>query len=81
MKINEILEDPNGKLSSLRVAILFWIATICFNSVYLTIVTEKLTGADSSMVTGLGILLGGKAVQSYAENKSTETLEKPKTTN
>lgn len=76
MKITEFLEDQGGKLSAMRIAILVWIVTICFNSIYLTIVTQKFGTPDASMVTGLGMLLGGKVVQNYTENKSVETLEK-----
>jgi len=72
MKIFEFLEDTNGKISAIRVALLVWLVTICFNSVYLTVMTQKLVGADPSMITGLGILLGGKVIQGYTDSKQAE---------
>lgn len=79
MKILEFLEDPMGKLSGLRIAILVWIISICFNSIYLSIINKQLVGADPSMVTGLGILIGSKVAQNFTENKAVEILEKSKT--
>jgi hypothetical protein len=76
VKIFEFLEDPRGKLSGLRIAILVWIVTICFNITYLSILNEKFVGPDASMITGLGMLLGGKVVQNFSEQKN---LEKPPT--
>jgi hypothetical protein len=72
MKFFEFLEDPNGKLSGLRIAILVWIITICFNVTYLSIVSQKFVGPEASMITGLGMLMGGKVVQNFSESKSLE---------
>jgi hypothetical protein len=76
MKFFEFLEDPNGKLSGLRIAILVWIVTICFNSIYLSIVKQVFVGPDTSMITGLGMLLGSKVAQNFTENKASEILVK-----
>jgi hypothetical protein len=72
--LSEFLEDNNGGLSSTRLALLIWVFGILIVWSYSCFSANpvKLAAIDPTVLTLLGILMGGKVVQKFGEKTDSE---------
>lgn len=70
-KLQEFLEDKGGdhKLSATRLAMLLWALSVLAVWMYASVQAKALASIPQSVVTILGIVLGGKAIQRFGENQ------------
>jgi hypothetical protein len=65
-----ILREPKtNKLSSSRILLLSWGIVVLIIWSVISLINHELAPLDESVVTVIGILVGGKAVQRFGENQ------------
>ena len=67
MKLSSFLEDNSGGFSATRLAFLLWAVGVLAVWIYSSIENNNLAKIDNTVVTVLGILMTGKAVQRFGE--------------
>lgn len=67
MKIEEFLQEENGGFSSTRLALLLWTVGVLVIWIVNSARSGTLQPIDSSVITIMGILMGGKVVQKFGE--------------
>ncbi len=68
MRLLQFLEDKKtGTFSATRLALLLWVVGVFVVWAYASISTMELQAVPDSVVTILGLLVGGKVVQRYGE--------------
>ena len=68
MRLQQFLEDKKtGQFSATRLAILLWVVGVFVVGAYASVSTTQLQAVPDSVVTILGLLVGGKVVQRYGE--------------
>ncbi|MHA6881538.1 hypothetical protein [Ralstonia pseudosolanacearum] len=69
MRISEFFKDGSGAYSATRLGFVFWVFGVLIVWIYLSITNPcEPQKIDSTVVTLLGILMGGKVVQSFSPN-------------
>jgi hypothetical protein len=63
----EFLQEDNGGLSSTRLAFLLWVVGVLVVWIVGSLKAGELQSIDNSIITILGILMGGKVVQKFGE--------------
>lgn len=67
MKIEEFLQEENGGFSSTRLAFLLWAVGVLIIWIINSAKSGILQPIDGSVITIMGILMGGKVVQKFGE--------------
>lgn len=67
MKILEFLQDDNGGFSATRLAFLLWVLGLLTIWLIASAKAGSLQAIPESVITLLGILMGGKVVQKFGE--------------
>lgn len=68
MRLQQFLEDKKtGQFSATRLALLLWVTGVFVVWAYASVSAMELEAVPDSVVTILGLLLGGKVVQRYGE--------------
>ena len=70
MKILEFLQDGNDKFSSTRLALLLWVIGLLVIWTMSSIHSEAFLEIPTSTITLVGILVSGKVVQKFGEEKT-----------
>jgi hypothetical protein len=65
--VASVLEDNAGGLSSMRAAMLAWLAALGATWVFVAIATRSLPDIPAGVLTFTGMLVGGKVVQRFGE--------------
>lgn len=68
-KLPEFFEDDAGAFSATRLAFLLWIFIVAGMWIYACVEARKMVPIESSVVYLVGVLMTGKVVQSFSENK------------
>lgn len=71
-KFGEMFEEKCGKVSAMRVAMFVYLVPLVFSWTFVSISENELQSLDNSLITGLGLLIGGKSIQHFSENKTIE---------
>ena len=72
------LQDDNGKFSAARLAMLLWTIGVLGTWIYDSITKARtLQDIPQGVVVVIGILVTGKVVQKYGENKPDATCQDP----
>lgn len=66
-KINELVSDNSGGVSSIRVIMLLWTAAILFVWVYSSFIKSEIQALPNEMVTLYLGVIGLKTVQRFGE--------------
>jgi hypothetical protein len=74
-----ITRDRNGKQSSTRITMLVWSGVVLLAWLWASYTSNELKEIPQSVVYILGILVAGKGVQSFSENKSDNQASTPPT--
>lgn len=72
--ISTFLEDNNGGFSATRLAFLLWVVGLLVIWLLAFFKTGAMPEIPTSVLTLLGILMGGKVVQRFGENASPAPL-------
>ena len=64
----QMFNDPNGKTSSIRILTFMVVFIIMIVWAYISMKSETMISIDPGLIGVIGTLIGGKAVQSFAEN-------------
>lgn len=74
MKLSEFVEDPEGKSSSIRLVFLVWAiwVLVVWAVASLSARPVKLAPIDPTVLTLIGILMTGKAVQGFQESAASK---------
>lgn len=75
MKIEEFLQQEDGGFSSTRLAFLIWAVGVLVIWIISSLKNSALQPIDSTVITILGILMGGKVVQKFGEKPDKSTKE------
>jgi preprotein translocase subunit SecD len=67
MNFAALIEDNSGGLSSIRAAMLAWLAALGATWVFVAIATRSLPDIPAGVLTFTGMLVGGKVVQRFGE--------------
>lgn len=67
MKIEEFLQKENGGFSSTRLAFLLWAVGVIIIWIVNSAKSGILQPVDGSVITIMGIVMGGKVVQKFGE--------------
>ncbi len=77
--LSQFVSEKNGKLSGMRLALFIYLVPVIAAWAFISFSKKELQPLDSSLITGLGLLIGGKTVSRYAENPAkTPVIESPK---
>ncbi len=71
-KIKETFQDKCGKTSAIRVALFVYLVPLIFTWTFISISVGQIQPLDNTLVTGLGLLVGGKSIQHFSEQKAIE---------
>jgi hypothetical protein len=77
--LKTLIADNNGDPSTMRVVVLILVMAIVVPKVYVAIATKNPVVFDTTDLEMIGLVLGAKAAQSFAENKNPATPETPTT--
>jgi hypothetical protein len=80
MNMQWFLREENGKLSATRLAFLLWAVGVLVMWIIACVNKGELQAIDNSVVTVLGLLMGGKAVQRFGETTTRTLPATPPTT-
>lgn len=68
-KFSEFFQDPNGSLSSTRLAFLLWSIGVLAAWLYVSIKVAALQPLDESIIMIMGVFMTGKVAQRFTESK------------
>ncbi|MFC0126424.1 hypothetical protein [Ralstonia solanacearum] len=69
MRFSEFLKDGGGMYSATRLGFILWVSGVLVVWIGLSILHPGTPqGIDPSIITLIGILMGGKVVQSFSKN-------------
>lgn len=64
----QMFNDLNGKTSSIRILTFMVVFIIMVVWAYISMKSETMISIDPGLIGVIGTLIGGKAIQSFAEN-------------
>ena len=65
----QMFDDPDGKLSSIRVLTFMVVLIVMLVWAYISMKAGAMVMIDPGLIGVIGTLVGGKTVQSFAENR------------
>lgn len=76
METSNFLKDKTGKFSAMRLALFVYLVPVIATWAFICLSKKELLPLDNSLITGLGLFLGGKSIQHFSEAKDLSKLPK-----